>query len=514
MRWFGLLLMLVVLIVVFLRRASAPEPPVLPDSEVRFDVVGDLELRAEIERLEGARRLRLISENGAAVFVLEDASSSELFAFGEARVEPLSPREGGGFLGDVAGWLGQSVPPVRPGTLEPFPFSYALLGERDGWEANKVFFEFGVQYAEVYLNIGPDGTRARLLEKDPDYAADLVALLAMAVRDGKPPRRSMATDPHLASDAVLFPTPRPLAVPGTFKGGPWSAQGFLGVVDYTRVVRWATQESEPEEIATLPRILIGLSPAPAGSPIAALVVYSQRKGSYSSSDPTEVFLIEPGKEPRSLLRSEPSFHLMSHARLVWSPDGTRLAASAPVDGTTRRRSRVRIIEVASARVLHETDLALDLDEVSIWTASGLELVRHDWAGPKLTETHFTWEPAKSGPQRVPTPPGPRSPDGLYAIVVADGGVLEVRGPDGTRTFESADAGDRKVIEMLPDFDPVWCGPHHLVLDSGDPVLLDLATLKTRLLLPARGWNLVDASPDGREVLCTSPDGLPHWAVVR
>ncbi len=511
MWWFRILVLVALAALVhFLRnRRATPELPGVGGSD------GELDLGAETVAIPGGRRFHLSSKYGAVDLVLLDAMGDGPFAFGEGRLEPRSLERGAGFVADVAAWLGRPTPPRYPGKLAMLPFSYARLGTRDGWEANKLFLHFGAHDAEVYLNVAPDGSRVRLLEKDAEYASDLLAVLAIAVRDGVPARRSARNDEFMETDQPVFANPTRLATRGEFQGGVWSGTGFIVFAesnDRHHIVHWKAPGAEPTPIGTVAGIVTTLVPAPRDARVVAVVVHPERAGSYSSEDPVELVLFEPGKNPRSLLGSDVEFKLSSHASVLWSPDGTSMAVSAPGGKEIPRKRRVRIIDVGSAEMLHTTERALDLD-TEAWTTDGLMLVRREFAGADFVEIHYSWAPKRGRPQKIAAPAGISSPDGRFVIAAEEGGVLVVRGPKRSRRFASQSAEDRKMVESLREMPTVWCGPHHLVLETGDPVVLDLSTLNGRLLFPAPGWTLAAASPDGSNVLCTSPDGAPHWGTA-
>ncbi len=511
--WLKVLVFVALIAAAYLLSRHRATPSMVPQGEVQVGADHELEFRAETVAIPGGRRFHLSSRNGVVDLVLLDAKGAGRFAFGDGRFEQRTAEPGAGFVSDVAAWLDKSTPPRKPGRLATFLFSYVRLGATDGWEANKLFLRFGAREAEVYLNVAPDGKRVRLLEKHQDYAADLLAVLAIAVRDGIPPRRSTSSDKHMASDEPLFARPTSLTAQGRLHDGVWSTTGFVGIIDNRRVVHWASPGAEPTTVGTSIGIVTALAPAPRSTRIAAVVVHPKRDGSYSSEDPTELVIFMPGNEPRTLLRSEVEFKLMSHASVVWSPDGTRLAVSAPGGKKVPRKSHVRVIDARSAEVLQSTEKALDLEPV-LWSAKGLTLVRRDFVGADILESHYSWDPEHGVPKKLPALKGVSSPDGRFLVGAEGQGVLVVWGPDGSRRYASQSEEDRAVVSSLSEFPIVWCGPHHVVLGTDDPVVLDLNTLTVRLLFPARAWTLVAASPDGDNVLCLSPDGEAHWGSTK
>jgi hypothetical protein len=516
MRWQGIALAVLAIVAYLAYRPLRPAAP--PTSGMEVGAEGELTLRVVPQREGNRRRLRLSSPSGSATLVLEDAKGKGPFLFGDGRFEPLGREDGAGFVADVARWLGVDPPPdpPRPGSLEPFKIAYALLGDRDGWEATKLFLEFGHRYAEVFLNLHPSGTEAVLLEKDEEYREDLVALLAMALRDGTPQRRTVARDPDLATDEPLVAQLRPLRCEGELKRAMWTARGFLGVVGSrpARFVLWADGSAEPSDAGTADGVVTFLASSPKGDRVAAMLVHPGQPDAYSSDDPTDLLVLDLPGGVRTIARSEPELLLMSHSAVAFSPDGTMLAASAPVDSKPPRRSRVRVFHAATGGRLFETDPSLDLD-VEAWDPDGLVLCRaefDDRLGYK--RTWYRWAPGSGDPAEI-APVPLRSPDRRYSIGATADGDLEVRGPDGVRTFASGDDEERTFFLGLEEFPPQWCGPHGLLVTLGaDLLVLDLETMKLRHVFPARGWSLVAADPAGIRILATDAEGLPHAGEAR
>jgi hypothetical protein len=516
MRWQAIALAVLVVVAYLAYRPRGPAAP--PTSGMEVGAEGELTLGVVPQREGNRRRLRLSSPSGSATLVLEDAKGSGAFLFGDGRFEPGSREDGAAFVADVARWLGVEPPPGpgTPGSLEPFNISYAVLGDRDGWEATKLFLEFGHRYAEVFLNLHPSGTKAVLLEKDEEYREDLVALVALALRDGTPPRRKVASDPDLATDEPLVAELRPLRCEGELKRATWTARGFLGVVGSrpARFLLWADGSAAPSDAGTADGVVTFLAASPKGDRVAAMLVHPGQPDAYSSDDPTDLLVLDVPGPVRTIARSESEFVLMSHSPAAFSPDGTLLAVSAPVDSKPPRRSRVRVFHAATGGRLFETAPSLDLD-VEAWDPEGLVLCRaefDDRLGYK--RTWYRWAPGSGDPGEI-APVPLRSPDRLYSIAATEEGNLEVRGPDGVRTFASDDDEERTFFLGLGEFPPQWCGPHGLVVSLGaDLLLLDLETMKLRHVFADRGWSFVAADPSGKRILATDGEGVLHVGEAR
>jgi hypothetical protein len=81
-------------------------------------------------------------------------------------------------------------------------------GKKGGWMAIKWFLELYGFSGEVYFNFDLSNMEGEFSEKDPDYADDLLAILASALRDGPRPERTPENDPNLTRIAPKIGEPR------------------------------------------------------------------------------------------------------------------------------------------------------------------------------------------------------------------------------------------------------------------------------------------------------------------
>jgi len=72
-----------------------------------------------------------------------------------------------------------------------------FAGQGGGWTATKWFPEHDGRSAEIYFNYNLDTKQGEFSEKDPDYADDLLAIFASALRDGPRPERTPENDHNL-----------------------------------------------------------------------------------------------------------------------------------------------------------------------------------------------------------------------------------------------------------------------------------------------------------------------------
>jgi hypothetical protein len=523
------------------RRGAPPErgatvPALLADED------DALVLDATTERKPGERRVRLRVRGraGEALLVMLDTGPSDPgdFAFGKANLIAAGDRAAGAdFVAAVAAWL--DVPPPARGTqgeLAPFPLGYVRLGTEDGWEANKLFLQRGDHEAELFLNLSADGKQARLVQKDEAYAGDVLALLAMALRDGVPPRRTPQNDPLLASMQPLFASFQPVA------GGVGKTRkivalgdGFLVVRDVERdgkrgseLLRWQHPSAAPTPVATSDGVIADVLVSPDDKHAALAIVFPRSRGVISSDDPGMYAIVELATGSIDRLQSVASYVIGLAA--AFSPDATRVAISS--DKVTR------VYDVASRRMLASTPAALDALPLQWTTTDGVLLLHADYdAGdddddgdgdrddvsgshdvsdvdvaeelePKLT--YYRWQPGKDAPRAIPAP-AVRSPDGRHSIRVTKDG-LTIAGPDGNKRVLASRPEDLVSYKVVGDFDRQrWLGPQHVIVDLEEPMTLDLKTAKLSYLFPTGGLDLEAASRDGRMILARDDQDRLLWA---
>ncbi len=118
----------------------------------------------------------------------------------DVRAQETDPTQGAAVIEELAKALGTSVP-AKPAVdktprLVPLAMVASQLGGDTGrnpdgsfsgtgsWKATKWTSERAGHAAEIYFNFSLADTKAELSEKDGDYNADIVADLALALRDG------------------------------------------------------------------------------------------------------------------------------------------------------------------------------------------------------------------------------------------------------------------------------------------------------------------------------------------
>jgi hypothetical protein len=471
------------------------------------------------------RRLRIRIGGGEVALTLADTPAgsrdSNGIAFGTGVLEAADRARGNGVLEAIAGWLQEKVPPAptRPGSLAPFQLSYVSLGTDGSWEANKLFFEDGAENAEIFLNLRKDGAQARLLEKDDSYRKPLLAILARAIRDGRPPRRTPANDPTFSSAVPVVASLAPL-IGGKDAGKPetWIGHALAATtkVAPAKVLLWDDLGKPPRSLVELPGRISALVVSPKADRLAAMVVHPKDNVGMSSDDPGEVVVVALSDgAKRSLVTSSEQFQFGFLSTLVWAPDGRALAIGGHGTGKPARQV-TRVYDLAAGKATYVSSPELDAGPVR-WDASGLTLAawivgKGGTSGDDMERKLWLWRPGQRDPAAVPSEASKlRTPDGTMTVNVAPT-ALTIESPKGRRRFTPGNPQDLSSLESLAE-DPSmasWLGPSALVLASDADVVLDLQTAKLRYLFPEGETQFVSASPDGRHVVAQDPQGKLLW----
>jgi hypothetical protein len=510
-----LVLVLLAAAAVFWLRRSPKAPPPAPPKKVQAPPPAPVKdpamvLDAVVEKSPGQRVIRLTAKGGGqATLVLEDpqSRSSEGFGFGRGRLEPDPDRtKGAAFVNALAGWLQQTPPPEgRTGELGALPLSYSRLGAGDGWEASKLFLEKGPRKTEIFFNLSADGRRARLVEKDEDYREDLVALLAVALRDGSPPRRSPQSDPLVASMEPLFGIFQPVARGNRLRSVVPIEGGFLAAHEtkqggrrLSEVLLWTHPKEAPRQVATSQGVFDGILPAPGGKRCVLAVAYPRSDFALARNDPAELVVLDLGD---GSIAKVVDVNALGFSGAV-APDGRHVAiAQAKV---------TQVYDLTSRQLVASTAPALDVAPVR-WSADGL-MLQHLDLGLGSTVTRYQWQPGQGEPQELKGPLP--SPDGRYRLE-ATKEALTISGPGGTRQVKPTHPEDADAFDPLhSEDDPRWLGPQHLLVLLDEPMALDLSTGKLHYLFPAAGMRVQASSADGRILVARDERGDSYWAERR
>jgi hypothetical protein len=143
---------------------------------------------AKWERMDGAREIRLGVRGGVAFLTLCDPAPNAVDGWSDAVIEARDVSKGAAFVKAVAGWLDVAPPPRPrvPGAPAPFALRWSRTGKADGVETLLLSFAWRGRCAEILLHARSNAHMVKFVEKSTSMRADLVAILATALRDGAP----------------------------------------------------------------------------------------------------------------------------------------------------------------------------------------------------------------------------------------------------------------------------------------------------------------------------------------
>jgi hypothetical protein len=259
--------------------ASSKKPNDPPRSEVR---IGDGEDRClpfiitvVYEKQKPSKDAPFHIEGGEWTFFdcQAEADSKAMFTIGvktksdekgqsiawEQAVICVNNREAGGRFVELFAKAFQGKPSKlvkQPQALKPLFINTALLGENQnrgdgggfsgkggGWTATKWFPENDGLSGEVFFNYNLEKRQGEFSEKDADYADDLTAIFASALRDGPRPERTPENDPNLTLVGPKIGQPRKL-LPRIASFYCFSPEGrFVVYQDHSKIFAVPFQEA-------------------------------------------------------------------------------------------------------------------------------------------------------------------------------------------------------------------------------------------------------------------------------
>jgi hypothetical protein len=469
--------------------------------------------------------------------------SGQPVAWGKALLAVPGRDDGARFVALFGRAFHAPIPNPRPGGLPPEPLrlNTAVLGTDQrradgggfhgaggGWTATKWFPAADGHDAEVFFNFNLDARAGEFSEKDSDYRADLMAVLASRLRDGPRPERTPATDPNLVADGPrIEPLRRLLDRRGSHC--QFTPDGRQAVyVDGPVVFAVSLPAGEPVEVARFDHPPWEVKVLD-GSPYLLVVEgIAQKAGVRSSADPMRIWWVDPARKEKVLVRGPEKDLSLSESPL--SPDGRYVAMESWLE-KPEKKGRYKVLQVLDRSTGKTRTVEVPGKSLSLtgWRGEGPALravvVADRWAtGPDRPE-EFVLDPATGTQEKAGTagPPAARwltSPDGRHRAAVRDGELVLADAAGGReRRFRFHEDDRRFAHEESVE----WAGPGHLKFNGPRLALIDIATLKMSYPTPAADAKLYPAhgytfSLDGRWVLYEGEDGSAgaglHFGRVR
>lgn len=465
--------------------------------------------------------------------------------WGEATILVADRGEGVKFLDSIGRAFKLNAPAERTRQpLEPWKFNTAVLGDGmnrepqggfsgqgGSWSATKWFLERDGFSSEVFFNYNLKEMKGEFSEKDPDYREDLLAVLAIAVRDGPRPERTPQTDPNLTDVGPRFGKGHLLAKDARYflfaPGGKlilFSSKSQNGAT----VVFAVTSEPprEPKEVARVQQELDGVTVLnPDAKQLLIVERTPQEKGVISSEDPKRLWWVDRTKEETRELKGPwqgTSFHLAE--RLV-SPDGRFVVITdwrPRRDGNRGNYSVIHVLHLMSGTT-QTIELVNHSPEPIGWIGSGKDLrlvfrKAHRWEKDQK-QAWFLGDPETG--KYTPAEKSPLAGDEFARRLSPDGAL--VAAVEGKDKLTITDVNTRQVRSIAFHEDDLrfvydecfqWVSPRYLLLHLDRLIFLDVQTMKMSYPLArkddSRGHTF---SPDFKWILWQKPDDGLHISAV-
>lgn len=428
--------------------------------------------------------------------------------------------------------------------LEPWKFNTAVLGDGmkrepqggfagqgGSWSATKWFLERDGFYAEVYFNYNLKEMKGEFSEKDPDYREDLLAVLAIAVRDGPRPERTPQTDPNLTDVGPRFGNGQLLA-----KGARYFlfTPGGKLILFSSKLQNGATalfavapdKPDDPKEAARVQQELDGVKVLdPDASQLLIVELMPKERGVFSSEDPNRLWWVDRTKKETRELKGPWEGKRFRLAEKPVSPDGRFVVITSwrsRADGNRGNYSVIHVLHLMSG-TMQTIELVNHSLEPIGWFGSGKDLrlvflKDHRWDRDK-TQEWFLGEPETG--KYAPAEKSPLVSDELARRLSPDGGLVAV--VEGKDRLTITDVKTRQVRSLVFHEDDhrfvheegfEWVSPRYLLLHLNRLVFLDVQTMKMSYPLGKEDESRSHTfSPDFRWVLWQEPDGGLHLSTV-
>ena len=470
------------------------------------------------------------------------------FAWERAALVVRDRETGGKFLELFSkSFPGKMPTPVQqPYSPGPLLINTAILGEglgreakggfsgkEGGWMATKWFPEHDGRSAEIFFNYDLTKREGEFSEKDPEYADDLLAIWASALRDGLKPERTPDNDPNLTLTRPTIGPPRKLlsrlaahysfSPTGRFAVYQSESAVFALPLDVPNgeAIEIAHFDYSPWEMRVLNDDL-------------DLIVQegvAQNRAFQSSGDPMRIWWIDQKTKEKKLLRGPEEG--LSLAAATVSPD-LRFVALSQIRNDPGGKRRHHIVIIVDRAMGGEH--TLDLQEKSLYligwrrTEVGLRAVAvtNRWGFDKSEPNEsyladpFTGEleQQESGDARLELD-SCLSPDGKYRMQMGEDNLLLTDIATGTQKHFVFHEDDRQFMgkEAIE-----WISPRYLKFNGQRLALIDITTMKMCCPALADGtnfgsnsykfspdfrWVMYQGAGEGGEGLFLAPVKVPH-----
>jgi hypothetical protein len=420
---------------------------------------------------------------GKAVLIVKDREAGarfvELFskAFAGKQPKPLKQAYVPGPLSVRTAILGHNMHREQEG---------GFSGEEGDWTATKWFLEAEGQLGEVYFNYNLAHRQGEFSEKDADYADDLVAILASALRDGPRPERTPENDPSLTRIGPALGKPRKLLARSAAHERFTPKARFAVYQDGTTILALSLDrpEAKPFEVVRFDNSPWTVRVLDDDLTLLVQEGVPETPGVRSSGDPMRIWWVGgKGKEKKLLRGPEKDLNL---AEEPVSPD-QRYVALSQWQGDSRKEGRTKVLHILDRASGKSVICNLKPKDLSVvgWkqTDAGLRVaaVTNRWQFDKKEPSELYLADPATGilecQEKVDARldiDNPLSPDGKHRVHVGkDELVVTDVGNSKQRRFVFHE-DDRRFVgpECIE-----WVNPRYLKFNGPRLALIDVTTMK-------------------------------------
>jgi hypothetical protein len=449
---------------------------------------------------------------GKAVLIVKDRETGarfvELFskAFSGKLPTPVNPTHMPKPLSINTTILGQNLERERGG---------GFSGAAGGWTATKWFPDHDGLSGEVFFNFNLDIRQGEFSEKDADYADDLAAIFASALRDGPRPERTPENDPNLTRIGPKVEMPRKLLSRSAAHYSFSPKSRFAVYQDRSTILALPIDQpnGEPQEIIRFEHSPWEVRVLDDNLDLIAQEGIPEFRGMRSSGDPMRIWWVDGKSKEKKLLHGpEKDLNL---AEVPVSPDHRYVALHQwKKNAVGAGRTRFLLIfnrENGDVKVCESQ--GKDLSLIS-WkeTDKGMRAiaVSNRWQFSKKEASELYLVDPNTGKAEFQNNVDARleidnrlSPDGKHRVRVGKDDLVVTDTEDGEQHRFTFHEDDRRYVE--PE-NIEWVSPRYLKFNGQRLALIDVTTMK--MCFPA--------SADGAKFASQSYKFSPdfHWVLFQ
>ncbi len=421
--------------------------------------------------------------------------------------------------------------PARPLRLRPFDAAVLAAGAKrtpsgfvsggGTWTATKLFVECDELFAEVFFNFDLSQKRGDFREKEPRDANNLVAVVARALRDGRRPARTPATDPQIVANGPTVASWQPLVLGAVdyheFAGHDRCVVGVREGEGSRLVSVSLDNPSDTRVVAELDHVATKLHCFRDEGPCVIDEATPAKRGTRKDAEPRRRYLIDkPGGEKRPI---DGAWSASAYVPLLaWAPDASYFVVADWKPKPNEKASyRVSYFVPRGAGEWTTFDAVGEDSDVMAWRGAGAALravvrIGNPW-GPAANPRYVLLDP-RTGLRSDAvgfSPPKQEyglSPDRKHRVECRDNEeVIVTEVASHTSKSFRIHEDDRVFLDEEDDC-AAWRGNRQLQLLVPRTAFIDIDTMKMSYAFgeddePQR----LELSDDFRWALSTRDDGL-------